>query len=362
MDSASSGSLSGFIGTPKAPRRALVGFDGFVDSLYRVIRDHTGGSKNPYADIPEFARELLTRAGRGSGFELSRMSVRAGGNAPLMATGLTALGVSTSCVGALGLPELDPAFRPLRDAGCELFSAAPASLTTALEFGDGKLMFNDSRAFEGLGWKELARIVGLERLRFLATHADLIALVDWANMPLSSDLWRGLLEEVLAPAGAKNKKIFFDLADISRAGAVEIRELTALLGRFRDFGEVAVGLNGNESLKLAGRLDLAAESGKTEDLAQRLRAALALDMVVIHLRDRACVADAGSVWTIPGRLVQRPLLSTGAGDHFNAGFCYGWLQGLPPAGAASLGGAVASLYVEQGRSPDLDALKAAPLV
>jgi sugar/nucleoside kinase (ribokinase family) len=340
----------------------LVGFDGFIDSLYRVIRDHKGGVKNPYVDIPEFGREILSRAGRSGGFELSRQDVRAGGNAPLMSAGLSALGVATTCVGALGPPPgIDPAFDPLREAGCELFSAAPAALTNALEFDDGKLMLNDSRAFEGLDWSSVARTVGARRLGGLAQGSDLIALVGWANMPQATDLWRGLLEEAL-PAGNPGtpKKIFVDLADISRAGAPELLELAALLRRYRSRGAVALGLNENEALKLAERLGLGLGAVPLEELTRKLYAALGLDLLVIHPRAGACVVDLEGVRSVPGRLVEKPLLSTGGGDHFNAGFCYGWLLGLPPVAAARLGVLVSSLYVERGRSPKLADLKALP--
>jgi hypothetical protein len=348
-----------FFGAPKPKRRALVGFDGFVDSLYRVIRDHAGGVKNPYEGIPEFARELLGRGGKSGGFELSFLGARAGGNAPLMAAGLSALGVSTACVGALGPPPgIAPIFEPLRASGCELISAAAPALTTALEFDDGKLMLNDARSFEGLDWRALSAAVGTKRLAGLMESCDLLALLGWANLPQATDLWRGLLEEVLAPGGGGPKKIFVDLADISRAGAPEILELVALLRRYRRHGAVALGLNENEAFKLAERLGLAPDFDGLEALGSRLHAALSLDLVLIHPRQGAVVAESGSVRSLPGRLVEKPLLSTGGGDHFNAGFCFAWLHGLTSLEAASLAVLASGHYVEHGRSPGLEDLEA----
>jgi sugar/nucleoside kinase (ribokinase family) len=350
-----------FFGAPKAPRRALLGFDGFVDSLYRVIRDHTGGSKNAFPAIPDFARDLLGRAGRSGGFELSFLGARAGGNAPLMAAGLSALGVSTACVGALGAPpSIDPIFAPLAAAGCELHSVAPPARTMALEFDDGKLMFNDSRSFDGLDWPCVASAAGEEGLASLASGSDLIALLGWANMPRATDLWRGLLERALeGGAGpASPKKVFVDLADISRAGAAEISELAALLRRYRKHAELALGLNENEARKLAGLLGLDAAQGGLEALGGRLHEALSLDLVLIHPRRGAVVADSSGARTLPGELVEKPLLSTGGGDHFNAAFCYGWLHGLPPERAAGLAVLASGHYVKTGRSARLEDLQA----
>jgi sugar/nucleoside kinase (ribokinase family) len=50
-------------------------------------------------------------------------------------------------------------------------------------------------------------------------------------------------------------------------------------------------------------------------------------------------------------VVAKPRLSTGGGDHFNAGFAFGRLQGLSPLDATRAAVLVSSLYVERGRSP-----------
>lgn len=345
-----------FLKAPPQARPVLVGFDGFIDSLYRVVRDHEGGRKNPYADIGEFGREILGRAGRSGGFELSRQEVRLGGNAPLMAAGLNALGLETTCIGALGFPDMHAAFQPLAQAGCKLLSVAEAATTSALEFNDGKLMFNDSRPFDGLDWQAVESTLGAHTTSALARQSDLIALVGWANMPSATDLWRGLLS--VLKNGVRQgspKRIFVDLADISRAPAYKIVELIDVLRGYRILGPVALGLNENEALKMADRLGVA--QGDLKRMAQSLFTALELDLLVVHPRQGAWVLDAAACHWVEGRVVEKPLLSTGGGDHFNAGFCFGCLQGLAPLDAARWAVLVSSLYVELGRSPGFAEVK-----
>nr|WP_243140929.1 MULTISPECIES: PfkB family carbohydrate kinase [Lactonifactor] len=48
-----------------------------------------------------------------------------------------------------------------------------------------------------------------------------------------------------------------------------------------------------------------------------------------------------------------PKLSTGGGDNFNAGLCFGLLQGLPLAESLRLGNATSGYYVRTGESPDV---------
>jgi len=49
--------------------------------------------------------------------------------------------------------------------------------------------------------------------------------------------------------------------------------------------------------------------------------------VVVHPRAYAVAASADGVVMVTGPFVGKPLISTGAGDHFNAGFCLGKLLG-----------------------------------
>jgi len=51
-------------------------------------------------------------------------------------------------------------------------------------------------------------------------------------------------------------------------------------------------------------------------------------MLVIHPVDSAIAASAKGVSFVEGALTRHPKITTGAGDHFNAGFCLGQLLGL----------------------------------
>ena len=333
--------------------RAFVGFDGYVDFLYRVIRERSQKGKVPYADITQFGQDVLGRAGISGGFELEKLSVRAGGNGPLMAAALAALGVEVDCVGSLGLPAIDPAFAAL-SSSCHLHSVASTATTVALEFGDGKLMLGDTEALETLDWKKVVSAIGLDKIRAMAQGADLLALVNWANLAKGTELWQGFLDEVLAkaPRSASGPRIFFDLADLARCGQAETLGLLKLLGRFKAHGEVFLGMNENEAWQLAEKLGLERSAYPSLDaLGTAILKHVDVDCLVIHPRSCAVVFQGGKVSTVPGRVVSQVLLSTGGGDNFNAGFCVGLLHGLSGHDAASLAVLVSSSYVENGRSP-----------
>ena len=60
---------------------------------------------------------------------------------------------------------------------------------------------------------------------------------------------------------------------------------------------------------------------------------------------------------MPGPLAEKPLITTGAGDHFNAGFVTGQVLGLDPEGALTLGVCTSGHYVRTAKSPSLDDLE-----
>lgn len=339
--------------------KVLAGFDGYVDRLYRVLRSRTRSGKIPFEGIGPFGAELMGRAGKSGGFELDRISLRLGGNAPLMARALAGLGLDVDCVGSLGRPALESVFEELGTL-CRLHSVAPAAFTVALEFEDGKIMLGDTQTFEGLTWDSVKQALGPGKIPELCAGAGLLALVNWANMAHATGLWQGLLEEGLKKPGLRGKRLFFDLADLNRCGKAETLELLGLLKRFREFGEVTLGINENEAWQLAEKLGWdKAPGAELKALGQRLYDALGLDCLVLHPRLGAWVFENGSSSSVEGRLVEKPLLSTGGGDNFNAGYCAGILMGLKAADAAAMAVLVSSQYVAKGKSPGRQDLLAA---
>jgi sugar/nucleoside kinase (ribokinase family) len=57
-----------------------------------------------------------------------------------------------------------------------------------------------------------------------------------------------------------------------------------------------------------------------------------------------------------GPFVEKPLISTGAGDHFNAGFCLGKLIGADNEISLQLGVGTSGYYVRTANSPSANEL------
>jgi sugar/nucleoside kinase (ribokinase family) len=95
------------------------------------------------------------------------------------------------------------------------------------------------------------------------------------------------------------------------------------------------------------------EEASLRAAATAIRTALQIDTVVIHPRESAASATEKGSWWVPGPYTSQPLLTTGAGDHFNAGYTTGQLLGLDPEACLTLGVCSSGHYVRTGQSPKL---------
>jgi sugar/nucleoside kinase (ribokinase family) len=347
-------------------RKALVGLDGFVDTIVTPVAQRTaqGDAFTPITSIPEFAARIAGAAGKSTNLEFYPLMDKLGGNGPIMAAALLAGGTRVTYVGALGRPALNPVFHDFA-ARSEVVSLCEPASTIAVEFQDGKLMLGQLRSLDSITLAKIDEVMGAARFRAALAGADLVALVNWTMIPNMSGIFADLLAEVLPalPARATDappRTFFFDLADPEKRTREDLLAALRLIARFGDFGRVTLGLNLKETQQVAAVLGLPAPDKDEASLrasAAALRAALDVATVVVHPRESAACATAeGTAW-VPGPYTDKPLITTGAGDHFNGGFSQGQLLGLDPESCLALGVCTSGHYVRTGRSPTLDDLE-----
>ncbi|MBC7783083.1 MAG: carbohydrate kinase family protein, partial [Burkholderiales bacterium] len=145
-----------------------------------------------------------------------------------------------------------------------------------------------------------------------------------------------------------------DLADPEKRTHDDILEALKLLTRFQDQVDVILGLNLKESTEIADVLGLPGQNQPEafiEQTAQAIREELNLHCVVVHPRRGAAAAMEGESASFAGPFVERPKISTGAGDHFNAGFCLGRTLGFGLAESLCCGVGTSGYYVRTAISP-----------
>lgn len=337
-----------------AQTRALVGLDGFVDEIIAVVDKRTGqDAYAPVRTIADLARKMHAAAGQSSNYELVVRQMKLGGNGPIMANALASFGVGVTYVGNLGYPSIHPVFEELAQRA-EVVSIGQPAHTDALEFDDGKLMLGKLQPLNEVTWDNLLARVGRERLGQMIARSHVVAMVNWTMLPHMSRIWAKLLDECIPGAQRRERFVFIDLADPEKRTHDDIVDALRLLTRFQDQVDVVLGLNLKESQEIADVLGL---PGKTnpeaaiEATAAAIREKLGLACVVIHPRRGAAAATGGGSATFAGPFIASPKISTGAGDHFNAGFCLGRMLGLTLEESLCAGCATSGYYVRTAESP-----------
>lgn len=347
---------------PTAKKSALVGFDGFVDTIVVPVsrRNGLGDDFTSIATIPEFAQRVAGAAGKSTNIELYPQMIKLGGNGPIMAYALLSAGTRLTYVGALGKPAVHPVFHDLAKRA-DVISLCNPGMTTAIEFNDGKLILGQISSLDEISLDVIDAAMGKENFRECLARTDMIALVNWTMIPQMSAILRQLTDEVLPAIPPNPDRIyFFDLADPEKRSGEDLLEALAIISRFRKFGRVTLGLNLKEAQRVYQELGFATRGESEQDLrtiAADLREKLGLTTVVVHPRESAaCATEDGTFW-VPGPYAEKPLITTGAGDHFNAGFTQGQLLGLDPEACLCLGVCTSGHYVRTAESPNLDQLE-----
>jgi hypothetical protein len=176
-------------------------------------------------------------------------------------------------------------------------------------------------------------------------------------IPNMTAIFTDLVERLLPQVPTKpNRIFFFDLADPEKRSSADLVYALTTIGKFEQFGCVTLGLNLKEAQQVFTALGFGAET-ETESglrsMADKIRGHLDITAVVVHPKESAaCATREGTSW-VPGPYAAKPLITTGAGDHFNAGFVSGQLMGLSPEACLALGVSTSGHYVRTAVSPTL---------
>lgn len=351
----------------------MVGFDAFIDSIIHVVDQRhsmTAEGFTRIATIGQFAARAAAAAGKSTNLEMVELERRFGGNGPLMAGSLGRLGAQVTYIGAVGRPDSPYELHPVYEefgARCRMvIPVAPPAFTDALEFDDGKIMLGKPANIQAVTWEAIKDVVGVDELVRCVDRSSLIGMVNWVMMGGVEGIWSGLCDEVFPKLKApRSKRVFIDLCDPAKRTDADIKRAIQLLVKMNVAVPLTLGLNQAESERIASVVGIEDKNGGGVDTlgsamqraAVEIRAALGIDCVVIHPREGAAGANAAgeSAW-FDGPFTRTPRLSTGAGDHFNAGFALAQALGMPLAEALAVGCATSGAYVRDAESPTLGRL------
>ena len=338
---------------------ALIGLDGFVDSIIRVVdKRHSQDSFDPIQTIEAFSKRISRAAGKSANLELVCEKQKLGGNGPIMANALSIYGVKVRYIGNLGHPEIHPVFADFARR-CDVISIAEPCQTDALEFDDGKLMLTKSMPLQDVNWENLVRRIGEDKLLKCFQDSAFVALNNWTQLVHMSDIWAEIQKHIAPKLTGEKRTIFFDLADPEKRTPEDVKRGLGLISGFEKHFRAILGLNESEADQIAHALGIPheAKDAGLAQLADEIRDKLKISVVVIHPREYAVAADPEGETLVDGPFCAKPMISTGAGDHFNAGFSLGRILDGSLEASLQIGVATSGFYVRTGKSPSVAELR-----
>lgn len=351
-------SLQGAIGIASRTS-AFIGLDGFVDEIIRVVDQRQSALDYvPMKTITDLGKRVLGAAQKSTNIELVVERTKIGGNGPIMANALAQLGIKVTYVGTLGYPNLHRVFHEFAHRA-EVHSIAEPGHSDALEFHDGKIILGKLEPLKEVTWENLQLRFGREKFQQRFNSCDLVGLVNWTMLPFMSEVWRSLLKEVCPIMNGPRRKIFFDLADPQKRTVEDIRGALELITQFEKYFDVILGLNEKEAYEIGEVMGFHCQKDSRDALAAmsvQIQQGLSIGTLVVHPVSYALAVSHGTVSMADGPYIPQPKITTGAGDHFNAGFCLGKLLNLDNVFSLNTGVSTSGFYVKEARSPAIDDL------
>jgi len=339
--------------------KAIIGLDGFVDEIIHVVdKRQDFNNYERIETIAAFGDKISKAAGLSMNFEFVPKQVKLGGNGPIFANALLCYGVGMTYVGALGKPDIHPVFKDMASKST-VYSLCDPAHTDALEFNDGKLMLGKLEVLNEITWNSFKDAFGgVEKLAALVSNCTLFGMENWTMLPNMSEIWEGLINEVFPLMTASEKPIaFFDLADPEKRTKEDLLRALSLIGKFSEKFYAVLGLNEKETWEVAEVLGVVTDAigaAKLEQVTRGIFEKLGIDCLVVHPTREAVCCTKDGFFHANGPYCEKPKLTTGAGDNFNAGFCFALSLGLDARSALILGVSTSGYYVRNAHSPSVD--------
>ncbi len=338
-------------------KTAFVGLDGFVDEVVHVVKTrHDAGNYERISTLKEYGEKIASASGLSLNVEIETVAKKLGGNGPIFALGLMKFGMSLVYMGCTGEEGPDPVFHELAE-GAEIIGVADPGRTDAMEFDDGKIIRSKLSSLNGLTWERIMAKTTVERLAAYMDGAKLISFNNWTMIPRMSEIWRRILDDAV-PRMRKppnGKILFFDLADPEKRKKEDILGALELIREFQGKGfDTVLGLNRKEACEILEIIrgvkisDYSAIS--LDELCRDIAAYMRISCLAVHPVENAACVMGGVYSAVNGPYCAKPKLTTGAGDNFNAGFMFGYINGFSAEDCLLLGTAASGYYVRSAKS------------
>lgn len=339
--------------------KVVLGFNGAIDRVREVVDERQ--DQNTYQRVNklgDFGKQITEGAQeeRSMLMEWVSSEMRTGALVCHISRALGELGFDPIMLGMFGEPLNNTFVDEFGDYRME--SLGEPAYTDAIEFDDGKLMLTQSGGTRYLNWDHLCEEIGFDQLAAYVDGAAVLGMGYWAEISDMISIFEGLAEELVPTLDSPPEQILIDPADVGTRPSRHIKEGGDVLQNLDSMSPVTMSANRYETIDIANSLRPTTSQRSPEAAAEVAREELKISRFVTHGATKSAVATESDIFAVDVPREDEPVLSTGAGDHFNAGFMFGLIYDLNPTECVALGNAFAGCFVRQGRPPSYEKIKA----
>lgn len=347
-------------------KKCFLGFDGYIDSLYSMVKIRKSISEWTKMDsMKTYGEQVLNAVGSSTSIERVLKNRIHGGFAPNTCSAINSLGMGVCLTAACGFPQINDVFLPLTSKNTiETYSFCNPGETLALEFNDGKIMMQDFGNILEINWNLIKKRISIETIIQNLNNANIMGFGHWSLIPELNDIWIHLMEEIFPSIDNLSNKLFFvDLADIKKRTREDILAMLKILTQIDEEVPVLLTLNDQECLDIYKSLykenSMNKDENKSDDLIIKTRLIndkLNISRVVTHTPHHAIMVTREEMQWITEGFTSNPKFMTGAGDHFNSGLVVGLACDLENSESLMVGNALTAIFVRSGSSPNFEQL------
>ncbi|MGF7039820.1 hypothetical protein [Mucilaginibacter lappiensis] len=207
----------------------------------------------------------------------------------------------------------------------------------------------------------------INELRSLFSNCRTIAFDDWADFTGASNLWDGLLADVISPLGKTDMEFIFYLGDPISKLSFQVDEAIELICDFSSHGQVTFALDESEALRLwmvlnGVNLDMPLAAQTPSDLKKKyfsIFRIMNIARLLIYSANDAILFSKDQQFILTRKKVDHHIeIGLNARQNFIMGFSIGLLKQLDIAHCIALGLIVFGSYGELNASPNQENLQA----
>lgn len=185
----------------------------------------------------------------------------------------------------------------------------------------------------------------IKSLRELFKNCKTIAFDDWAHLAGASDLWDGLLHDVIRPIGKNDLEYIFYLGNAMKKLSFEVDEALDIISAFSKHGNVTFALNEAEAVKLWMVLNGVHQESLNNQTSADLKKkyfsifrTMSIARLMIYSQNNVTLFSNSQQFVLSRKVVdQFTEVSPDARQDYMAGFSIGLLMGLEIAHCIALG-------------------------